>query len=105
MPQNSAQKTDQKTSKAGGKHIPRLYVPHIAAMGDSTKIDDATTHHHLIKVLRLGLGAEIRLFNENQGEWRAVIDAVDKKSLSYRILDVIQPAPPPPLYQITLYFG
>lgn len=43
------------------------------------------TAHHAARVLRLPLGAPVRLFDGTGGEWSAVIDQIDRNRVSVRI--------------------
>lgn len=52
--------------------------------------------HKLARVLRLGLGASLRAFNARDGEWRAVIEAQDKRGASVRIETQLRPPRPAP---------
>ena len=44
---------------------------------------------HLIRVMRLKIGSEISLFNQENGEWKALIIKISKKSLSAEIISKI----------------
>ncbi|MDI9350333.1 MAG: RsmE family RNA methyltransferase [Candidatus Symbiobacter sp.] len=88
-----------------GKHIPRLYQPDLAAAGAMARLADPAQYHHLVHVLRMGVGDDINLFNEEQGEIAAHITATDKKSVTVSLGDLITPPPPPKLTEITLYFA
>ena len=59
--------------------------------------------HYLVQVMRMRQGDEVRLFNGRDGEWRATIEAVAKKSVVLRIEQCLRPqsAPPP----LTLAFA
>jgi 16S rRNA (uracil1498-N3)-methyltransferase len=50
---------------------PRLFVDALLAPGGEIALDKARSHY-LTSVMRLGAGAEVRLFNGREGEWRAV---------------------------------
>jgi 16S rRNA (uracil1498-N3)-methyltransferase len=59
----------------------RLFVP--------GKLDDGVTiglepeqAHYLRDVMRRSVGDEVVLFNERDGEWRAIVAAVDRRSVS-----------------------
>ncbi|WP_144861353.1 16S rRNA (uracil(1498)-N(3))-methyltransferase [Mesorhizobium sp. J18] len=52
--------------------------------------------HYLANVLRLGTGAEILVFNGRDGEWRAEIAAVKKKSVSLTVREQTRPQSPHP---------
>ncbi|MEM9438378.1 MAG: 16S rRNA (uracil(1498)-N(3))-methyltransferase [Pseudomonadota bacterium] len=59
-------------------HIVRLYVDHPLGAGQSVPLgrDHA---NRLFNVMRLGMGAEVRLFNGRDGEWRAVVAEAGKR--------------------------
>ncbi len=57
----------------------RLFVEARLSAGAGVTLEREATNY-LINVLRLGNGSEILLFNGRDGEWRASIDAFDKRS-------------------------
>ena len=59
-------------------HIVRLYVDHPLGPGQSVPAgrDDA---NRLFNVMRLSVGAEVRLFNGSAGEWRARVAEAGKR--------------------------
>ncbi len=63
----------------------RLYVPSELAMGVSI-IPNKNQQHYLVSVMRLVTGDVVALFNGMDGEWRAVIRGIGRRSCS---LDVI----------------
>lgn len=56
----------------------RLCVDHPLGAGQSLPLAEAQAHY-LFGVMRLGVGAEILVFNGHDGEWRARVDAVGKR--------------------------
>ena len=56
---------------------------------------------HLIKVMRLNIGEQISLFNEENGEWIAKIIDIKKNSL---IAEVLEQSLPPRIQQILVCF-
>jgi len=60
--------------------MPRIFVPPVKLLGDRATLD-AAAHRHLVKVLRLGPGAAIRLFDGAGTEIEATIEAVDNSSV------------------------
>jgi 16S rRNA (uracil1498-N3)-methyltransferase len=50
---------------------------------------------HLIRVLRLGVGAEIDVFDGHGGMYRASVAALTRDAVSLAILDPVTPAPEP----------
>ncbi len=60
---------------------PRLHVEDQLAAGARVALDEGQSRK-LAQVLRLGLGAGVRLFNARDGEWRAEIAEKDKRGLA-----------------------
>lgn len=76
----------------------RLYMPmeHMPAQNgrlDSGVVIEPTDSqtHYLISVLRLKDGAEIRVFNENDGEFLARIVSVSRKKITLHLAEQIKP--------------
>jgi 16S rRNA (uracil1498-N3)-methyltransferase len=76
----------------------RLYMPmeHMPAQNgrlDSGGVIEPTDSqtHYLISVLRLKDGAEIRVFNENDGEFLARIVSVSRKKITLHLAEQIKP--------------
>jgi 16S rRNA (uracil1498-N3)-methyltransferase len=63
---------------------PRLYVAPDLAEGALITIDGDQAHY-LTRVMRLGVGATVRVFNGRDGEFDAALAAVAKASASLRI--------------------
>jgi len=59
--------------------LPRLYVPDDLTAGERLDLPREQTHY-LTRVIRKGKGDALRIFNGANGEWRAVIETVGKKS-------------------------
>jgi 16S rRNA (uracil1498-N3)-methyltransferase len=59
---------------------PRLYVAPDLAEGQEVSVD-ADQAHHLTRVLRLGVGSGVRLFNGRDGEFDARIAAATKSTV------------------------
>jgi 16S rRNA (uracil1498-N3)-methyltransferase len=72
-----------KTRSANVQRTPRLYVSASLAAGAAVTLADDQAHY-LLHVLRLGIGATFRLFNETDGEWLAQIVAARKRDLTLR---------------------
>ena len=62
---------------------PRLHVDAPLEAGAEVALD-AGQAHYLFHVLRLGAGAEVRLFNGRDGEWRAIIATASKRGATVR---------------------
>jgi len=74
---------------------PRLFDEAGFETGQALVLEDERAHY-LRNVLRLGQDAEVRLFNEVSGEWRARIAEVQKRRLVLRLEDQLRaPAPEP----------
>lgn len=60
--------------------IPRLFVHSDLSREGYAALDEAQGKY-LTRVLRLGVGAPVRVFNGRDGEWDAVIDTVEGRSV------------------------
>ncbi len=61
------------------RHIPRIYV--LDDLVENTAVEfNQVQSHHLRKVLRLNLGATMRLFNGRDGEWECAFMPAKKQS-------------------------
>lgn len=66
------------------KSLPRLFVRH--SLGEETRVElDAGQANYLGNVLRLGLGAELLVFDGQTGEWCARIVEASKKRMTLTI--------------------
>jgi 16S rRNA (uracil1498-N3)-methyltransferase len=63
---------------------PRLYVEHALAKGTGVPLDRDQANY-LRNVLRLGQGDAVLLFNGRDGEWRATLAELGKKTLAAEI--------------------
>jgi 16S rRNA (uracil1498-N3)-methyltransferase len=70
---------------------PRFHVPGVdaAALRIDLPEDEA---EHLVRVLRLGVGDEVDVFDGRGGLWRAEVVHASKKSAAVRALEPLQPA-------------
>jgi len=77
---------------------PRLFID-VPLAGD-TAIDLGADHaHYLRDVLRLGVGAAVKLFNGRDGEWAATIGSVAKRAMVVHVgSQVRQPTVEPDLW-------
>ena len=71
---------------------PRFYVPDLDAAAASVPVPDDEAEH-LVRVLRLGTGAEVEVFDGRGGLWRAEVVAAGKRSASVRAIEPVTPAP------------
>lgn len=67
-------------------------------------LDDEQSNY-LLRVLRLGTGAEVRVFNGRDGEWRAGIGAVSGKRAALELVERTRPQTPRPNPALTLLFA
>jgi 16S rRNA (uracil1498-N3)-methyltransferase len=75
--------------------LPRLYVEHRIAPGAEVMLEGAPAHY-LVAVMRLGPGAQVKLFDDRSGEWLAQISDAGKKRVSLRILQLLREREPVP---------
>ena len=80
----------------------RLYVDDALAEGSCLALPKEQTHY-LGAVLRKRVGDEVRIFNVQDGEWRAKISSISKKSARLIIKDQLRV--PRPCPDITLCFA
>ncbi|WP_020176776.1 16S rRNA (uracil(1498)-N(3))-methyltransferase [Methyloferula stellata] len=72
----------------------RLYVETALAPGASVPLDRAQANY-LGNVLRLPDGAELLIFNGQDGEWRAALASSSRKSMSLTALTMVRPQEAP----------
>ncbi|MAJ35765.1 MAG: 16S rRNA (uracil(1498)-N(3))-methyltransferase [Candidatus Puniceispirillum sp. TMED52] len=84
------------------RHSQRLYMPMPLYSGAIITPSDSQSHY-LISVLRLKDGADIRLFNENDGEFLAKIAMLSRKKIELHCTDQISPPQAEP--DLTLVFA
>ena len=73
----------------------RLYVEQPLGAGQAIALTPEQSHY-LFSVMRLGLGAEVALFNGRDGEWRAVVEQAAKRGGIARCTDQTRPQRLPP---------
>lgn len=78
----------------------RLHVETELGPGAAVGLD-AGRAHYLVRVLRLGPGAMVRVFNARDGEWRATVEMVGRREVRLRVGDRLRPAAP--VHGPTLY--
>lgn len=69
---------------------PRLFVEH-DLLADQSLTLTGNHHHYLAKVLRLGSGATVKLFNGRDGEWRAVIAHMARQGAEMVLSEQLRP--------------
>jgi len=65
----------------------RLFVTHDLAAGASLALDEGQSRY-LAAVMRLSEGDQILVFNGRDGEWRAALSAVGKRSVTLAVEDM-----------------
>ena len=75
--------------------IPRIYTPQ-SLESDSSILLEPEPSHHVVRVLRLGVGDSVALFDGSGGEYPAIITSIGKKRVevktgSHRALDCESP--------------
>lgn len=70
---------------------PRFHVPDVNGAAARVELPDEEAEH-LVRVLRLGVGDEVDVFDGRGGMWRAEIVHASKKSAAIRPLQPLQPA-------------
>ena len=73
----------------------RLYVEQPLGAGQAIGLTPEQSHY-LFSVMRLGLGAEVALFNGRDGEWRAGVEQAAKRGGIARCTDQTRPQRLPP---------
>jgi 16S rRNA (uracil1498-N3)-methyltransferase len=83
---------------------PRFYAPESQQSAGRVALP-ADEAHHLLHVLRLGVGAEIGIFDGRGGEWLArVLTASKRDGVTAELTDPMRPAAEPPV-TVTLAMG
>jgi 16S rRNA (uracil1498-N3)-methyltransferase len=75
--------------------LPRLFVDRTLAHGESLTLDGAPANY-LGNVLRLGPGAQVKLFDDRTGEWLAEIAEAGKKRVTLAVTQHLRPREPVP---------
>jgi 16S rRNA (uracil1498-N3)-methyltransferase len=83
---------------------PRLFVSADLSAGCAVPLDEEQSNY-LLRVLRLGPGGEVRLFNGRHGEWDAAISAATGKKAEVSPVALRRPQPPPASPAMTLLFA
>lgn len=71
---------------------PRFHVPAISAASERVELPEDEAEH-LARVLRLGIGDEVEIFDGAGTLWRAEVVQVGRKSASVRRIEELEPAP------------
>lgn len=83
---------------------PRLFVSADLSAGSAFTLDDEQANY-LLRVLRLGTGGEVRLFNGRDGEWDAVISAATGRRAEVSPVTQRRVQPDPAGPALTLLFA
>lgn len=83
---------------------PRLFVTHDLTDGRAFALDDEQSNY-LLRVLRLQVGAPVRVFNGRDGEWAAEIAAVQGKRAELVPVRRMRAQPAPPANAPVLLFA
>lgn len=70
--------------------LPRLFVERMLGDGQPLTLDGPPAHY-LANVLRLGGGAQVKLFDDRTGEWLAEIEEVGRKRVGLRVVAQLRP--------------
>ncbi len=71
------------------RQIPRLFVSERLAQGAEFALEDGQAHY-LATVLRLDVGGELRLLDNETGEWAAMISEVGRRKIRVRVGTMIR---------------
>jgi 16S rRNA (uracil1498-N3)-methyltransferase len=69
--------------------LPRLFVDQMLAAGETLTLDGGPAHY-LANVLRLKEGAQVELFDDRTGAWRAAIIESGRKRVALNIVEQIR---------------
>jgi 16S rRNA (uracil1498-N3)-methyltransferase len=83
---------------------PRLFVSADLSAGSALVLDDEQSNY-LLRVLRLGVGGEVRLFNGRDGEWDTAITSVTGKRATVSPVSLRRPQPASAAPAMTLLFA
>jgi 16S rRNA (uracil1498-N3)-methyltransferase len=70
---------------------PRFHAPEVTATAERVALPDDEAEH-LVRVLRLGVGDEVDVFDGRGGLWRAEVIEAGRKSAAVRPVQSLQPA-------------
>ncbi|MEM9225670.1 MAG: 16S rRNA (uracil(1498)-N(3))-methyltransferase [Pseudomonadota bacterium] len=82
-------------------HIPRLFVDQSLAAGVACRLPDGQAKY-LTRVMRLGAGAHVRVFNGRDGEWDCALDIAGRE---VSIVPTVQTRPQESGPALTLLFA
>jgi len=70
--------------------LPRLYLDQPLALGATLVLDPAQSNY-LVSVLRLAIGAPVKMFDDRTGEWLAEIARAHRKAAEVRVVRHLRP--------------
>lgn len=82
---------------------PRFFAPLVERAAERVRLP-ADEAHHLTKVLRLGPGAPVRVFDGRGHEWRATVEAAGRAGVVVLLGAPVPTVPEPPVH-VTLGVG
>lgn len=68
----------------------RLFIKHDLAPGADLTLDEGQSRY-LAAVMRLSAGDQLAVFNGRDGEWRATVTALGKRSVTLRVEGLLRP--------------
>lgn len=83
---------------------PRLFVSADLSAGRAALLDEEQANY-LLRVLRLGAGGGVCLFNGRHGEWSAVISGMAGRKAAVLPVEQLRAQPPPASPALTLLFA
>lgn len=83
--------------------VPRIHLPVALSPGTTVELPQEKAHH-VLRVLRLADGAELRLFNGEAGDWIGRLDVRGKRRAAV-VIDSFQPGGAESPLEITLVQG
>lgn len=83
--------------------LPRFLVPHAAPAAGAIALP-AGEARHLTRVLRLGVGDVVRVFDGAGAEWTAHVTTAERDDVRVELREPVAPAPEPPV-RVTLAVG
>ena len=83
----------------------RLYTPRQALVREQALTLSDGQRHYLLSVMRAKVGGKVALFNGEDGEWSAAIEALDKRTCELRVLEQLRQQPDEASGAPTLLFG
>lgn len=72
----------------------RFYAPLASEPGQIVALPDEEARH-LARVRRLGVGAEVQVFDGRGGEWRARVESAGARGVQVRLVEAVAPVPEP----------